>query len=123
MKFMSDAQVEPVASKTQKEKAVDAARDKLSRFVGRAVEILEELAEGAENERVRLAAADSILDRAGVGKSTNTQVTVGSAAEHEAANREAADVVAALARNKAHTSPVQGVPFETLVVLEGETAS
>jgi predicted sugar kinase len=122
MKFMSDAQIEP-ASKSVKEKAVEQAREKLSRYVNRAVEILEELAEGAENERVRLAAADSILDRAGVGKSTNTQVTVGSAAEHEAANREAADVVAALARNKAHTSPVQGVPLDTLIVLEGEPAS
>lgn len=124
---MSDVEVvtttPPPASKSQREKAVEAAREKLSRYVGRAVEILEELAEGAENERVRLAAADSILDRAGLGKATSTQVTVESSAEHEAANREAADVVAALKKNKDHTSAVAGVPIDTLIVLEGDTAN
>jgi len=111
------------ASKSQRERVVEAARDKLSRYVGRAVEILEELAEGAENERVRLAAADSILDRAGVGKSSTQQVTVGSQAEHEAVRRQAEDVVNALKRNKETTSPVSAVPLDTLIVLESEPAS
>jgi len=119
---MSDAQIQP-ASKSQREKVVEAAREKLTRYVGRAVEILDELAEGAENERVRLAAADSILDRAGVGKSSTTQVTVGTDAEHEAARRDAEDAVAAIQRNKGHVPVVGVVPLDTLVVLEGETAN
>ena len=122
LEFMSDAQTPAVASKSLRDQYVEEARAKLGRYVGRAVEILEELAEGAENERVRLAAADSILDRAGVGKSTNTQVTVNTDAEHEAARREAEEYAAALARNKGavHT---QGISLEALIVHEGGTAS
>ena len=55
---------------------LQSARDKLARYLPRAVEIITELAETSENDRVRLAAAESIADRAGLGKSSTTQVQV-----------------------------------------------
>lgn len=104
------------------EAVILAARDKLNRYLGRAVEIITELAETSENDRVRLAAAESIADRAGLGKSSTTQVNV-SASEHEAARKDAEDVVAQLKRNKALTSaPVVSPEVDTLIVLEGEDA-
>lgn len=100
---------------------LERMRDKLARFMPRAVDILTELAETAENERVRLAAAESILDRSGLGKSSSTQVTV-SQAEHDIATREAEEIVAKLGRQKEIESgaPVVKPSIEALVVLEGD---
>jgi hypothetical protein len=106
---------------TPAEQAVASAREKLSRYVGRAVEILTELAETSENDRVRLAAADSILDRSGVGKSSTQQVEVSNGAEHEAARREAEDIMRQLERNKAHAHQGPQIrDLETLVVHEAD---
>lgn len=101
------------------EAVVLAAREKLNRYLGRAVEIITELAETSENDRVRLAAAESIADRAGLGKSSTTQVNV-SASEHEAARKDAEEVVAQLRRNKAIEGKVVDPDVDTLIVLEGE---
>lgn len=99
---------------------LERMRDKLSRFLPRAVEILTELAEGAENERVRLAAAESVLDRAGLGKSQTTQLQV-SSAEHEIANREAEEMVARMQKNvTARGLPTPTPSIDALLVLEGD---
>ena len=103
----------------QQEAVVQAARDKLNRYLGRAVEIITELAETSENDRVRLAAAESIADRAGLGKSSTTQVNV-SASQHEAARKDAEDVIARLKQNKSVSAPVVEPDLDTLIVLEGE---
>ena len=99
---------------------LERMREKLSRFMPRALDILTELAETAENERVRLAAAESILDRAGLGKSSTTQVTV-SQAEHEIATSDAERMIARIAANQSAKAlgPV-GVSIDALLVLESE---
>jgi hypothetical protein len=101
------------------EEAVNKAREKLSKYLGRAVEIITELAETSENDRVRLAAAESIADRAGLGKSSTTQVNV-SQSEHEAARREAEELVARLGDNRGIPAVVVEPDLDTLIVLEGE---
>lgn len=99
-------ELEPVQNRAVQKAAdfrttqLENMRDKLSKFLPRALDIVTELAETAENERVRLAAAESILDRAGLGKSSTTQVTV-SQAEHDIATNEANELVAKLSRQKA----------------------
>lgn len=110
----------PTKVANAQEEALNKAREKLNRYLGRAVEIITELAETSENDRVRLAAAESIADRAGLGKSSTTQVNV-SASEHEAARREAEELVGRLSDQKAVTkAPVVDPDIDTLIVLEGE---
>lgn len=110
----------PTKVANAQEEALNKAREKLNRYLGRAVEIITELAETSENDRVRLAAAESIADRAGLGKSSTTQVNV-SASEHEAARREAEELVGRLSDQKAvGKAPVVDPDLDTLIVLEGE---
>lgn len=111
----------PPVKKSAQEANIEAARDKLNRYAGRAVEIMTELAETSENDRVRLAAAESIADRAGLGKSSTQQVVVNTA-EHEAARREAAELVARMQQNKGLPTTTVHPDLDTLVVLEGDTA-
>lgn len=98
--------------------AIASARTKLIDFLPRAVEILTELAETSENDRVRLAAAESVADRAGLGKSNTTQITV-SQTEHDVAEIETAEL---LKRIEANRAQIEGPKPElsTLIVLEGE---
>lgn len=110
----------PTKVANAQEEALNKAREKLNRYLGRAVEIITELAETSENDRVRLAAAESIADRAGLGKSSTTQVNV-SASEHEAARREAEELVGRLSDQKSvGKAPVVDPDLDTLIVLEGE---
>ena len=110
----------PTKVANAQEEALNKAREKLNRYLGRAVEIITELAETSENDRVRLAAAESIADRAGLGKSSTTQVNV-SASEHEAARREAEELVGRLSDQKAVSkAPHVDPDLDTLIVLEGE---
>lgn len=99
-------------------KAVANAREKLTRYVERAAEILQELAESSENDRVRLAAADSILDRAGVGKSSTIETKV-DPGMHDDARRQAEEIMAKLKRNK-DAGAVSGIPLDALIVHEGD---
>lgn len=110
----------PTKVANAQEEALNKAREKLNRYLGRAVEIITELAETSENDRVRLAAAESIADRAGLGKSSTTQVNV-SASEHEAARREAEELVGRLSDQKSvGRAPVVDPDLDALIVLEGE---
>jgi hypothetical protein len=121
---MSEADLLPAPKLSAQEKALASARDKLSRYVERAVEILTELAETSENDRVRLSAADSILDRAGMSKAATTQVSV-NVGEHEAARKDAEDVLARINANQAEQArksaaiEAHEVSLEALIVLEG----
>lgn len=100
---------------------VASARDLLNRYLNRAVQIITELAETSENDRVRLAAAESIADRAGLGKSSTTQVQVNQG-EHEAARNEANELVARIEENKRVLAEGTHKPdLEVLIVHEGES--
>lgn len=114
--------VAPVVKTSPREAHLEAAREKLDKYLGRAVEIITELAETSENDRVRLAAAESIADRAGLGKSSTTQVNV-SQSEHEAARREAEELVARLGDNRGIPAVVVEPDLDTLIVLEGEPSA
>lgn len=114
--------VAPVVKTSPREAHLEAAREKLDKYLGRAVEIITELAETSENDRVRLAAAESIADRAGLGKSSTTQVNV-SQSEHEAARREAEELVARLGDNRGVPAVVVEPDLDTLIVLEGEPSA
>lgn len=108
---------------THEEENLSRAREKLSRYLPRAIEIMTELAETSENDRVRLAAAESIADRAGLGKSAVTQVVV-TQSEHDAARLEAEAVMQRIRENQdAITKGATNMPFDVLIVLEGETAT
>lgn len=98
--------------------AIVSAREKLTRFLPRAVEILTELAEGSENDRVRLAAAESIADRAGLGKSTTTQVNV-TQTEHDVAEIEANELLKRIQENQTAIEPPH-IGLEALIVHESE---
>lgn len=112
--------VEPPEKPSAALHAIASAREKLTRFLPRAVEIITELAETSENDRVRLAAAESIADRAGLGKSSTQQVQV-SQAEHEIANTEAADLLKRIEDNQSVIlAPKHEIPLEVLIVHESE---
>lgn len=120
LEFVSDA---VQRHQDQAALAIASARTKLLRYADRAVETLSELLEYSDNDRVKLAAAEAILDRTGLGKQSTTTVQVDQG-EHDAAKADAQDLVARIARNKAALeTTAHEVPLDTLIVLEGETAS
>lgn len=119
--------VRPASNSKQRdyqEAALEQARNKLSRYLPRAVEIMTELAETSENDRVRLAAAEAIADRAGLGKTSTQHVQVNQG-EHEAARNEAAELVARIEDNQRAIAQGKVIEpdVETLIVHEGDTAS
>ena len=96
------------------------ARGMLSDWSKRAVEILQELAEYGENERTRLSAANSILDRAGVVAPTEVKISA-SPEEHALVRADAEETLAKLARNQAARElPKPALSLEAIVVHEGE---
>lgn len=101
----------------------DRARRTLSDYTQRAAEILQELAELAENDRVRLAAVNSILDRAGVTAPTEVKVTA-TQEEHQVVTSEVQATLERLAANVKAQEDRQLTPsLEALVVHEGESES
>lgn len=108
----------PVAKPTQAALAIASAREKLAGFLPRAVEIMTELAETSENDRVRLAAAESIADRAGLGRS-QTHVVEAPQAEHDLAAQEAAALLEGIRKNQ-ELQAGPDVSLEALIVHEGE---
>lgn len=100
--------------------AVASARAKLTNFLPRAVEILTELAEGSENDRVRLAAVESIADRVGLGRTSTTQLQVNSG-EHEAVESETNELLIRMQRNQnVINAESHEVPIEVLIIHESE---
>lgn len=98
--------------------AIEAARNELARLLPLAVDTLHDLAMHAERENVRLAAAESILDRSGVARGASLHVTTDHE-QHREAERAALDLVQRLERNRALQS-ASNVPLDALVVLEGD---
>lgn len=97
---------------------VQDARQALAKLVPLAVDTLAELAVGAERDNVRLAAAEAILDRSGLGRGATLDVTT-NREQHEQATVEALALVERLQANKAGTS-AHVASLEALLVLEGE---
>lgn len=120
MSDLTPAPVQPVTRQDHRTSELERMRDKLSRFMPRALDILTELAETAENERVRLAAAESILDRSGLNKSQTTQISV-TQSEHDIATSDAERMIARMQANQnARAVGPAGVSLEALLVLEGD---
>lgn len=100
---------------------VDNARAQLARLVPLAVDTLQELAQGAERDNVRLAAAEAILDRTGLSRGATGQATT-DVDQHRQADLAALELVAKLQRKH---DVEQGLvldhapALDTLVVLEG----
>lgn len=101
---------------------VDSARAQLARLVPLAVDTLQELAQGAERDNVRLAAAEAILDRTGLSRGSSTQATT-DVDQHRQAELAALDLVERVRKNQeaAARAALGHTPsLEALVVLEGE---
>ena len=96
----------------------DSARAQLARLVPLAVDTLQELAQGAERDNVRLAAAEAILDRTGLHRGAAV-ASGGDADQHRQAELAALELVARLERNR-QALPAHTPELEVLVVLEGE---
>lgn len=98
----------------------ERARRTLGDFTQRAVQILQELAEFAENDRIRLAAVNSILDRAGVNAPQEIKVTA-TQEEHALVKADAEETLARLQRNlEQRARPAISPSLEALVVHESE---
>lgn len=98
---------------------LEIAQGALAKYLPRAVEVVTELLEGAENERVRLAAAEAIMDRSGLGKTQTTEVKV-SQEEQEIARREAEEMIARIQVNQQQAHNVHKISLDALIVHEGE---
>lgn len=95
----------------------------LNGYAQRAVEILQELAEYAENDRIRLSAVNSILDRAGVVAPQEIKVTA-SQEEHQIIKSEAEQVMARIQANAEQAAKRKKErDLEVLMIHEGESAS
>lgn len=102
---------------------IDRTKQMLNDYAQRAVEILKELAEFAENDRIRLSAVNSILDRAGVVTPQEIKVTA-SQEEHAIIRTEAEQVMARIQANAEQAAKrKKGMGIETLMIVEGEDES
>lgn len=109
------------ASKEAQQKAtLDRTKDMLTGYAQRAVEILQELAEYAENDRIRLSAVNSILDRAGVVAPQEIKVTA-SQEEHAIIRSEAEQTMARIQANAQAAAERKRVrDLDTLMLHEGD---
>lgn len=95
------------------------ARLTLSRYTSKAIQTLVD-AMDSDNEKVALTAAESVLDRVGLGKSQQHQVQV-SQVEHEQAKTEAEKLFADLQKNLQGQIEESPTPqLDTILVLESE---
>ena len=94
-------------------------RGSLSKFADRAAQILQELAEFGDNDRIRLSAVNSILDRAGVVAPQQIQVTATSE-QHALIRAEAEETLNRLRKNVEHaTIEPKHHAIEAVIVHEG----
>lgn len=109
------------ASKEAQRKAtLDRTKDMINGYAQRAAEILQELAEYAENDRIRLSAANSILDRAGVVTPQEIKVTA-TQEEHAIVRTEAEETLKRLQANIEHAQKRKtGTDLEVLMVHESD---
>ena len=95
------------------------ARLLLSDFAERAAQLLQELAELSENDRIRLSAVNSILDRAGVVAPSETQAPV-SPEEHQLVRGEAEETLKRIEANLEAQRNRKNLSIEAIVLHEGE---
>jgi len=109
------------STQAQEKATIERTRAMLSSYAQRAVEILQELAEYGENERIRLSAVNSILDRAGVVAPQEIKVTA-TQEEHALIRSEAEETIARLTNNvKAQVERTTKPSIEAIMVHEGDT--
>ena len=108
-------------SQEQQQKAnIERTKAMLNGYAQRAVEILQELAEYADNDRIRLSAINSILDRAGVVTPQEIKVTA-SPEEHALIRTEAENTMARIEANmQAAAERKKQRDLATLMLHEGE---
>ena len=95
----------------------DHARTMLSGFTDRAVQILQELAELGDTDRIRLSAVNSILDRAGVITPTEIKVSA-SKEEHDLVKHEVYEVMERIQANVTHKAAPKSL--EAIMIHEGD---
>lgn len=111
------------STEQQQKATIERTKAMLNGYAQRAVEILQELAEYAENDRIRLSAVNSILDRAGVVTPQEIKVTA-SPEEHAIIRTEAEQVMARIQANAEQAAKRKGErDIETLMLHEGEDAN
>jgi hypothetical protein len=111
--------LDPETMRQESERMAQHTRGMLAKFAERAAQILEELAEHSDNDRVRLSAVNSILDRAGVVAPTQIQVAP-SSEQHALLRAEAEETIARLQRNmKQAAIPPGQRSIEAIIVHEG----
>lgn len=94
-------------------------RGTLTKFADRAAQILQELAEFGDNDRIRLSAVNSILDRAGVVAPQQIQVTA-TQEQHALIRSEAEETLERLRKNVAHAQiEPKHHAIEAVIVHEG----
>lgn len=98
--------------------ALDLARERLEQFLPDAVKLLTDLALTAENEAVQLRAIETILDRTGVVKPTQVNVTIDDR-ERQLVQVEALAMLEKLQRNQ-EALPAPALSLEAIVIHEGE---
>lgn len=94
------------------------ASDMLARFTERAAATLVDLMD-SDNDRVRLAAAEAILDRMGLGKTQTVDVAI-SQSEHDVAKHEAETLLAQLELNRL-ALPVPKPSLEAVILHESDS--
>lgn len=109
------------STEAQQKATIDRTRQMLNGYAQRAVEILQELAEYAENDRIRLSAVNSILDRAGVVTPQEIKVTA-SQEEHAIVRTEAEQVMARIQANAEEAAKRKKErDLDVLMLHEGDT--
>lgn len=98
---------------------MESARAQLTSLIPLAVETLQELAQGAERDNVRLAAAEAILDRTGLSRGAVANPG-GDADSHRQVELQALEVMQRLRKNAEVGALTHTPSLEALVVLEGE---
>lgn len=107
-------------SEKNRKATLDRTKDMLNNYAQRAVEILQELAEYAENDRVRLSAVNSILDRAGVVTPQEIKVTA-TQEEHQIIRTEAEETMRRIQANVEQANKRKAErDLEVLMIHEGD---
>jgi hypothetical protein len=104
---------------TQQKATQDRVKGMLNGYAQRAVEILQELAEYAENDRIRLSAVNSILDRAGIVAPQEVKITA-SPEEHAIIKSEAEETMRRISENVKAAATRRAHSLEAVMVHEGE---
>ena len=103
----------------QIKETADQARHMLSGFTERAAQILMELAEVGDTDRIRLSAVNSLLDRTGVVAPVEVRISA-SQQEHDIIKAEALETMSKIQANLAVREQAQIKPgLSTLMVIEG----